>query len=261
MILNLTAKKKRDTMAPNVNYPPATDGIRALTIQASPTATFIIWSPTQRQLREIFPTDKGSVPSGREETSCYIVGLKEKLSIATSSGVPWKWRRIVFTHKGELPLGEQFEGPRTYSTITDAIGRDTYYRTMSPLPTNSVVPLVEYIFRGDGNTTLGLADWTDVMTAPMDTTRIKVMNDGVTHIRSGNQSGVLKTYNRWHPVRKNLVYGDEEIGNQVLSSAYSTQGRPGIGDIYVLDIFTSLSDSTSDTLSITTTATQYWHER
>lgn len=250
-------------MAPNINYPPEASeaAIRPLTIQASSQATMVLWSPSARDIREVFPNDKPSIPSGREDSTAYAVGLQEKISILTNSGNAWKWRRIVFTHKGPLPLGESFEGPRYYSTTTDAVGRETYFRTLAPLPPTSKEPLTEYLFKGQGEGGLGIQDWVDIMTAPMDTTRIKVMHDHVTHIQSGNDSGVMRTYKRWHPVRKNIVYGDEEIGNQMLSSYMSTQGRPGIGDIYVFDIITSLSNSTSDALSFTPTASWYWHEK
>jgi len=261
MILNLTSKKKRDTMAPNTGYPAATNQIRGLEIQGGNVATITLWSPTARELREIFENDKSSVPSGREATNCYIVGLKEKISILTNSGNPWKWRRIAFTHKGLLPLGEQFEGSRVYSTITDVVGRITYYRTLTPLPDTSKTPLVDYLFKGQGEGGLGVQDWTDIITAPVDTTRIKVMHDHTTHIQSGNESGVMKTYSKWHGVNKNLVYGDEEIGGQVLSSPFSTNSRPGIGDIYIMDIFTSLSNNTADSMGFIPTATMYWHER
>ncbi|QCX29498.1 capsid protein [Plant associated genomovirus 18] len=261
MILNLTSKKKRDTMAPNTAYPASTSAISGLQIQGSDQATMTIWSPTARMLREVFENDKSSVPSGREETTCYVVGVKERISLLTNTGKPWKWRRVVFTHKGPLPLGEQFEGPRVYSTITDVVGRDTYYRTLSPLPALSKTQIVEYLFKGQGNDNSGIADWTDITTAPMDTTRIKVLHDKVTHIQSGNESGVMRTTTRWHNVRKNIVYGDEEIGGQVLSSAMSTNSRPGIGDIYIFDIFTSLSNDASDSMAFVPTATVYWHER
>ncbi|WGD01158.1 MAG: capsid protein [Genomoviridae sp.] len=261
MILNLTSRKKRDTMAPNTAYPAATSAISGLQIQGSDQATMTIWSPTARMLREVFENDKASVPSGREETTCYVVGVKEKISLLTNTGKPWKWRRIVFTHKGPLPLGEQYEGPRVYSTITDVVGRDTYYRTLSPLPALSKTQIVEYLFRGQGNDNSGIADWTDITTAPMDTTRIKVLHDKVTHIQSGNESGVMRTTTRWHNVRKNIVYGDEEIGGQVLSSAMSTNSRPGIGDVYIFDIFTSLSNDAADSMAFVPTATVYWHER
>lgn len=230
-------------------------------MQAGDVPTMTLWCPSARELREIFENDRSTVPSGREETTCYLVGLKEKISILTNSSQPWRWRRIVFTHKGPLPLGEQFEGSRVYSTTTDVTGRDTYFRTLAPLPVTAKQPLVDYLFKGQGTGGLGIQDWVDIITAPMDTTRIKTMHDRVTRIQSGNDSGVMRTYSRWHPVRKNIVYGDEEIGNQMLSSFFSTNSRPGIGDIYVLDIFTCLSTAASDQLSFTPTATWYWHEK
>ena len=86
------------------------------------------------------------------------------------------------------------------------------------------------------------------MTVPVDRTRFKVISDTVITIRSGNDSGVFRTRNKWYPVNKNLNYGDEEIGNQMFSSYKSTTGKPGIGDIYVYDIITSLTTATDSTL-------------
>ena len=60
------------------------------------------------------------------------------------------------------------------------------------------------------------------MTVPVDRTRFKVISDTVITIRSGNDSGVFRTRNKWYPVNKNLNYGDEEIGNQMFSSYKST---------------------------------------
>ena len=99
------------------------------------------------------------------------------------------------------------------------------------------------------------------MTVPVDRTRFKVISDTVITIRSGNDSGVFRTRNKWYPVNKNLNYGDEEIGNQMFSSYKSTTGKPGIGDIYVYDIITSLTTATDSTLLWAPSTTLYWHER
>ena len=77
-------------------------------------------------MREIFENDRGEVTAGRNSPVCYIRGLKEKTSYATDDGQSWRHRQIVFTNKGDLPLGEEFEGDRTISSVTDSAGRETF---------------------------------------------------------------------------------------------------------------------------------------
>lgn len=261
-ILNLTSQKKYDTMAPNISYPASSAAIGILPVPPA-VNTWILWSPTGRDMREIQPDDKVGVPSGRNATTCFVRGVKEKWTVLTQNGSPWRWRRIVFTAKGQLPLGEEFEGDRSISVITDTEGRQTYYRNMAPLPTGSLGPLADVLFRGTNDRTgaFGFQDWNDVMTAPVDTTRFKVLENKVRHIRCGNDAGVAKNISTWTPVNKNIVYGDEEVGGQVTTSAKSTIGRPGIGDIYFLDILSPQEGSGGENMGLSCTSTVYWHEK
>jgi len=192
---------------------------------------------------------------------CYIRGVKEKTSYLTDTGESWRHRQIVFTNKGDLPLGEEFEGDRTISSVTDSAGRETFYRGVAPLPDTSRVPFNALLFKGNGVTSTGVRDWVDLMTAPLDKTRFKIISDSVFHIHSGNDTGVTRTRSKWYPVNKNLNYGDEEFGNQMFSSYKSTTGRPGIGDVYVYDIISSATTATSSTLLWAPQATLYWHEK
>ena len=65
------------------------------------------------------------------------------------------------------------------------------------------------LFEGAGN-----VDWADVNSAKVDTRRIDLHYDKTITINSGNSSGVFRTYRRWHPMNKNLVYDDDQDGGK-----------------------------------------------
>ena len=127
-ILNVTSKKKSDLMAPNRGYPASPDASATSPVPITSGADYYasLWCATARPLREIFENDRGEVTAGRNSPVCYIRGLKEKTSYATDDGQSWRHRQIVFTNKGDLPLGEEFEGDRTISSVTDSAGRETF---------------------------------------------------------------------------------------------------------------------------------------
>ena len=250
-------------MAVNLAYPPSSDpvaiGNKILT-SANPIQV-TIWCATARPLREIFTNDRGEVTAGRNSRTCFIRGLKFKDTYVTDDGEGWRHRQIIFTAKGELPLGEENEGDRTISSVTSSDGRETFYRGMADLPLESRTPLFALLFKGNGNPSAGVLDWTDLIQAPVDTTRFKVLSDRQVNIRSGNDSGTMKTRSTWVPINKNLVYGDEEVGNQMFSTYKSTTGKPGIGDVYVLDMFTCINTAAGSTMLFNPTTTLYWHEK
>lgn len=262
-ILNLTSKKKHDLMAPNRGYPASSDpaAVSAVIVPSGPGYYASIWCATARPLREIFENDRGEVVAGRNASECFIRGISEKTSYLSDSGTAWRHRQIVFTNKGDLPLGEEFEGDRTISSVTDSAGRETFYRGVAELPETSRVPLNALLFRGNSVTSEGVRDWVDLITAPLDTSRFKILSNTVYHIHSGNEQGINRTRKKWYPVNHNLRYGDEEFGNQMFSSYKSTTGRPGIGDIYVYDIISSATITTGSTLAWAPSTTLYWHEK
>lgn len=60
----------------------------------------------------------------------------------------------------------------------------------------------------------------------------------------------------------NLLYDDDEAGTSMVPSYFSTEGRAGMGDYYVLDIIAAGSGATStDQLTFNPQTTLYWHER
>lgn len=262
-ILNVTSRKKSDTMAGNISYPAdtAAGSVGPAVIPSGSDHYSSLWCATARPLREIFPNDRGDVTAGRSSRICFIRGIKENVSYVTSDSEAWRHRQIIFTAKGDLPLGEEFEGDRTISSVTGSDGRETFFRGLASLPNASRTPLYALLFKGNGNSGAGVQDWTDLLMAPVDKTRFSVLSDSIIDIRSGNDTATIKTRKRWTPINKNLVYGDEEIGNQMFSSYKSTIGKPGIGDVYVFDIFASITTASGSQLLYSPTTTLYWHEK
>lgn len=193
--------------------------------------------------------------SARTSTTPYMIGLKEAIEIQVSTGMPWQWRRICFTYKGPIGL--------TYST-TQAIATETsngYVRVVNDITGDAgggqQYILFEKLFKGQNT-----VDWNDVMTAKVDNTRVTLKYDKTCTLSSGNEDGFIRKYNRWHSMRKTLVYNDDELGGGEAAQQLSTQGRAGMGDYYVLDLFRARTGSTvSDQLSFRPEATLYWHER
>lgn len=262
MILNTTSRKKRDTMLITTNTTLATpSGSTTYTnndalLRANATYMFP-WIPTWKN-------NGGSTTvydeAGRTSKTCYMRGLKEKIRISTSDGTQWLWRRICFTMKGSQLYGLSTSGytfagaspqngdMRVVNDVNNGSGQGATIRTN----------IIDLIFRGGNG-----RDWNNFFTAPLDPTRISVMYDKTISIQSGNQAGRNVVYNRWHPMNKNLVYDDDENGQETEPAGNSTRGKPGMGDYYVIDMFTSGSPISTETsgLSFSPEATLYWHEK
>jgi len=262
-VLNVTSTKKKDVMIGGNTFPPLPTNVGGITVTAD-TPAIILWNATARSLATT-PTSGFEIPSKPQRTrsDVFVVGLKEKITVSTSSSEAWRWRRIVFTHKGILPGWEDTDLLRTFYQIDDGTGVLDYQRTAVPLPFALVSELYEFVFRGLGvnNTSATPRDWIDPITAPVDTQRVQVLYDSVKRITSGNDTGIVNTYSMWHGVGKNLHYGDFEVGGGITSSPLSTTSKPGCGDVYVMDLIFGNSDGAENTLDWTPTSTLYWHEK
>jgi len=95
----------------------------------------------------------------------------------------------------------------------------------------------------------------------VDTTRVDLKFDRKRMIRSGNAQAVKRTLKHWHPMNKNLVYDDEEVGNSEGTFANSVRDKRGMGDYYVLDMFKSVGPTTTGILSFSAESCLYWHEK
>jgi len=184
-----------------------------------------------------------------------MVGLKEAIEIQVSTGMPWQWRRICFTFKG--PLGLTYDSGTAIATETS----NGWVRVVNQIAGDpgggQQYILFEKLFKGQNT-----SDWNDVMTAKVDNTRVTLKYDSTVSLASGNEDGFIRKYNRWHSMRKTLVYDDDELGGASTARTLSTEGKAGMGDYYVLDMFRARQGSaTTDQLSFRPEATLYWHEK
>lgn len=271
-ILNMTSRKKRDTMTGYTNSTAAaqtggttystdpaivTGGLNANQVNA------FLWCATGRTNQVVNPGGNTLVPGSEFYAACrtdsnpYMVGLAERIEIQCNSGMPWQWRRICWTQKG--PYG--IPTPSASFNVVNQNPITGYDRIMNQVAGNpgsgDQYELFHQIFKGQVGT-----DWVDVMTAPTDSQQITVKYDKTITLSSGNEDGFIRTYKRWHPMKKTLSYGDEEYGNVTNASGFSTTAKRGMGDYYVLDLFRARQGSaTNDSISVRPVATLYWHEK
>lgn len=96
----------------------------------------------------------------------------------------------------------------------------------------------------------------------MDTTRVDLVSDKRMTIRSGNQAGTVRDISLYHPYNHNLVYDDDENGQNETTAYTSVKDKRGGGDMFIYDLFTAGTGAgTSDVLQLTSTSTLYWHEK
>jgi len=187
----------------------------------------------------------------RTNTNCFARGYKEITEISTITGVGWQWRRICFTMKGDT-LTEGVTDPQTSRVFRET--SDGYARLVTILTNNRAQDL---LFKGEQN-----VDWTDPMTAPLDTRRVSLRYDKLRHIKSNNQSGTTRVFKEWFPMNKNIYYEDEERGSSMNESPFSVENKQGMGDYYIVDIFAPNRGATSaDNLTFTPQGRYYWHEK
>ncbi|UOK20988.1 capsid protein [Chifec genomovirus UA13_96] len=269
-ILNLTAQKKRDTMLCWTNSTGSTQAggstysTNAAVINGGVNdldACTYLWCATNRDNTQGNGGGVGNKfnVSTRTSSSPYMVGLSEKIEIQCNTGMPWQWRRICFTMKGPSLLPTSTASGQTFS---DAAELSTGWARMMNQSTGSPTSLpksglTSILFKGTVN-----SDWLDPMTAPTDNSRVSIKYDKVVTLASGNEDGFIRTYKRWHPMRKTLYYNDSESGGAEVAAGRSVLGKQGMGDYYVVDLFRARQGSAStDQLTVRPEATLYWHEK
>lgn len=261
MILNTSSIKKRDTMLAWTNSSPAgiSEGPGAAVFVPS-TTYCIVWSPTARGSSNSSGV-RGSkfFEQIRTAVSTYCVGVAETIQLSTSGPTGWYWRRICFTMKGEsLYVNDR----GTYDLSNSPVARITSDgMKRAVLVSEAALDTRAVIFKGQQN-----VDWADVTLAPLDTNRIRPLYDRRVHVKSNNNAGTTMVKRIFHPMRKNLVYNEDENGEDVSESFYSVEGRAGMGDYYIVDFFQAdaqgvESSVTPSNLLFEPQATFYWHER
>lgn len=265
-ILNITSRKKRDTMLSWSNTSP-TGTVQAFAvgganIRGNTYGTFL-WCATARDLSNGSGANTISLQSQRTAQTCFMRGLSEKLRLQTSSGVPWFHRRIcftskdaVFTDKADDDTGSLVNSTTPYLQTSNGYARLWRNDQINNAP-NTINERQSVIFKGSNG-----QDWNDVLIAPLDTARITVKYDRTSLIRSGNASGTVQLRNMWHPMNKNLVYDDDEAGDRMIAQQYSVESKAGMGDYYVYDIFVpGVGATATDILNVGAVSSLYWHEK
>lgn len=246
----------------NTSGSSATVGIGGLYVNGSNPYGMCIWSPTARSLVTGGATNLSVDDADRTSTKCFMRGLKENVRIQTSTPLPWLWRRIVFTTKCnafQVNITADANPAQTYRPYSDtSVGMA---RLWFNLQQNNQPATVNFyngiIFRGTVN-----QDWVDTMTAKVDTSRITVLSDKTQTIRTGNSNGHFSERKLWYGFNKTLVYDDDEAGSQEVTSYFSTEAKPGMGDVYVVDYFQpGVGSGSGDIISVNATSTLYWHEK
>lgn len=257
-ILNITSRKKRDNMISYNNLAAGT----ASSTYATGAATLVggktymlAWIPTARPM-----TTSGGLgytvndPAGRTATRCYMRGLKERIQIQTNSGESWQWRRIIIYMKGNSFTSKDSGIFKWWHETSNGVVR-TINDAFQEATVGSVLNTL--LWQGKQST-----DWSSYFTAKVDNNSLTVVYDKTRILQSGNDSGIMRNFNMWHPINKNIVYADDEQGDLIGQTPYSVVGRAGMGDMYVFDIFAAATGAVnSDTLTFDPEATLYWHEK
>lgn len=212
-----------------------------------------LYSPSARRLH--FP---GSNENLRHKTKTYCRGYAERSSFEASDGTSWMWRRIVFASK-DITFRNAFPANTIdFNTATQGQMRAAWNFLNGNAAGNSARDAAEQkLFQG----TVG-DDWVDRFAARVNTKNVTILGMRTTHLKGGNTDGQFYTQNDWFPVNKNLVYLDREEGaDEKVTLPWSTMGKPGIGNIFVYDIFAAANGVVGDTLEWVPQGTYYWHER
>lgn len=257
-ILNVTSRKKRDTMLPWTNVTSSSQSgsttytTSAAQIVGNAPPPMFIWSPTARDLNRNVGTGSVIDMASRSASLCYMKGLKESVEIQVNTGLPWQWRRIVFTTKGFSDVIPNTTSFQPYHETSFGMMRSINQ------PPNAVRTNVEQVlFKGAFS-----VDWNDTIIAPTDPSRVTILYDKVVSIASGNEEGTMRRYNRWHGFNKNLRYDDDETGDSMTTQNWSVVGKQGMGDVFIVDYFRPrVGGAIEDSLFFNPNATLYWHER
>jgi len=265
-ILNISSEKKRDKMMTFTNTTASSQAggtvyatTPAIITGGSAIPYVAVYCATARDNVTVSGGGaKGTKfdASTRTASLCYMVGLKECIEIQVADGLPWQWRRICFTFKGSQTLNGNLPGPS--ATFSPALLTSSgYVRVLNGLTQSQQNNIFALLFQGSLN-----ADWADPLTAKVDTERVGLKYDKVCTVASGNEQGVIRKYNRWHPMRKNLMYDEDELGGITSGVAYSVNSRIGMGDYWVVDIIKPrVGSSSSNQLLFNCESTLYWHEK
>lgn len=251
-ILNVAAIKKHDNMLPWVRSPEGDLSVGPIQVGTGFTSLFM---PSARKLGHDTAGE-----SNRERQLTYSVGYKERVEVNILGGGVWKWRRLVFTYKGDALYGGDMTWNQPFhNKAIDPEGCDMV-RLIAQPTTDQRQEIRRIIWDG----TEGL-DWSSEFTAKPDTSRITPLYDRIFTFNPRNESGYSRSFRFWHRTGKNLIYDEDEQGGAqpAPGSFVSVAGKPGMGDLYVYDIVYLAVPAAGGNASMqwNPEGTYYWHER
>ncbi len=256
-ILNITAKKKKDVMKTwtNMDANNTVGVFRNGPAYLQGNNIYIIpWAATARPALNADGSAGQPIEEAvRTSTTCYMRGVKETISILSDTGAACKWRRICVRLRGDFLYSKE-----TASTPLSLLqAQFGMVRTVTNWgnQASAINDMFRILFKGSRN-----VDWVDPMIAPTDNRRWDIVYDKTTNIQSPNEAGVYRTYNRWHPMNKNLVYDDDQDASEEEVRRWSVEGKQGMGDYYIIDFF-SINGTNEDQMSLQYNSTLYWHEK
>lgn len=228
------------------------------------------WCATARTNETAFGAVGNKYDSAtRTSTSCFMRGLKEAIRFDSNRSVPITWRRIVVSWSGvEYAVNPTGTPGIDQQAFLFNLGNLLGWSRSATLLAGDDVPLdaewvwiniANKIFKGEA-----FVDWAQFINAPVDVSRVRLLYDKTTVLRSGNDENtpMTKQVKRWHPINKTIIYNDDERGGGKFSSAFSSESKKSFGDVYVFDLFNfSPYADEGDTLTIDFQASLYWHER
>ncbi|QIR82254.1 capsid protein [Chicken genomovirus mg8_401] len=263
-IRNIAARKCKDKMLGlpyTLDDPPAPANPGEATTLTGNSTWGIIWNASGRSIGRLNPTGQALFPleADRGKSRVYFRGVAEKMSMETNSNAAWIHRRTVFLDGGETIRTHM--PPDTASTLTGSLG---YVRPLYTVLNTAAASepgatawheISDQIYDGQHN-----VDWSNLITARMDSQKVKVLYDKTRRISSGNDRGTWKINKYWHPVNRTIIYDDDQDGNEINTAPWSSGSRQSAGDVIVMDIFSCADGEEADEIRVGVESTVYWHE-
>jgi len=241
-ILNITSTKKQDNML-STNPAGLPGGY------SGGSATFL-FCPSYRFREEDIAGETEDANASRTAESTYVRGIREKIYVTTAGGSPVRWRRIIFSTKNRAT-------GITGGTYQATLPGDIRVRPMQVQTGASLIALSNLCMTGELGT-----DYLALINGKPDPNKVKVHRDNTYTLNPGNATGYAKEHTFWTSINSTLIYADHETGNDEVSNPWCQEGRAGMGNIFIIDIFdVAITTNPASTVNFVPQTTYYWHEK
>lgn len=253
-VLNTTSIKKRDNMQPVL----VTDDLSAqspgpVTMTGDNLYGFL-FSPSARRAKL---NDSQYV---RNASNTFCKGYAEKCVFESNGGSDWLWRRICFTTKDPTVQASFPAFTLDLESTTNGQMRTLWNFLNGSTDANfAATTLDSLIFQGVKG-----VDWTDRFNARLNPRFITPITDRTRTLTGNSGHGHFFSHKNWWGINKRIQYRDHEDGSETGYKAeepWSTNGKPGVGNLFVLDFFAEAAGQAADEIIYLPHGTYYWHER